>query len=210
MQINRKPDMQSSSRRALVSVSNKKGLIDFAQSLSALGYEIISTGGTAAALNEKGIPVLKVSDLTSFPEILDGRVKTLHPAVSILQKIDRYFPLQCHSHLVSISDPRRSPGKAKPRESHEGACRSQDYTHRSCCVQSVSLCRGSTSKWFTHCVTISAIQTLNKEGAKEADIIEQIDIGGVTLLRAAAKNFESVLVVVDPVDYEPLLAKIKV
>ena len=71
-----------SHKRALVSVSDKKGVIEFAAALQALRFEIVSTGGTAAALVEKGIPVVKVSDVTQFPEILDGRVKTLHPAVT--------------------------------------------------------------------------------------------------------------------------------
>ena len=71
-----------SHKRALISVSDKKGVIEFAAALQALGFEIVSTGGTAAALVEKGIPVVKVSDVTQFPEILDGRVKTLHPAVT--------------------------------------------------------------------------------------------------------------------------------
>lgn len=71
-----------SQKRALISVSDKKGVIEFAAALQALGFEIVSTGGTAAALVEKGIPVVKVSDVTQFPEILDGRVKTLHPAVT--------------------------------------------------------------------------------------------------------------------------------
>jgi len=71
-----------SQKRALISVSDKKGVIEFAAALHALGFEVVSTGGTAAALVEKGIPVVKVSDVTQFPEILDGRVKTLHPAVT--------------------------------------------------------------------------------------------------------------------------------
>jgi len=157
------------SKRALISVSDKNGVIEFAAALRDLGFEIVSTGGTASALVEKGVPVTKVSDVTQFPEILDGRVKTLHPAIhgGILAKKN------VEAHLKELADHKITP---------------------------IDL---------VVCNLYPFVETVNKEGAKEEDIIEQIDIGGVTLLRAAAKNFESVLVIVDPADYEPILAKLK-
>lgn len=159
-----------STKRALISVSDKKGVIELASALHDLGFEIVSTGGTAAALVNKGVPVTKVSDVTQFPEILDGRVKTLHPAIhgGLLAKKN------VEAHLNELAE-----HKIKPID-------------------------------LVVCNLYPFVETVNKEGTKEEDIIEQIDIGGVTLLRAAAKNFESVLVLVDPADYDTTLAKLKV
>ena len=155
--------------RAIISVSDKAGLADFAQNLSQLGFEIFSTGGTKKALAEAGVPVKSVSELTGFPEILDGRVKTLHPAIhgGILAKRD--LP----AHMAQLA---------------ENNIRTIDLV-------AVNL--------------YPFVQTVAKEDVTLDEAIENIDIGGPTLIRAAAKNFSSVIVVVDPADYQPILEKLK-
>jgi len=143
-----------------VSVYDKTGVVEFCTNLAKQGFEILSTGGTAKLLSEAGVNVKQVSDVTSFPEILGGRVKTLHPVVfgGVL---------------------------ARRTEDHLGELK----THN---ISPVDL---------VVCNLYPFVETTRKEGASPAEIIEEIDIGGVTLLRAAAKNHESVLVVSDPDDY---------
>ncbi len=156
-------------RRAIVSVSDKAGVSDFAKSLTQLGFEVFSTGGTKKSLSESGVPVKSVSDITGFPEILDGRVKTLHPAVygGILARRD--LP----SHMAELSK-----NKITPID-----------------LVAVNL--------------YPFVQTVAKEGVTLDDALENIDIGGPTMIRAAAKNFPSVIVVVDPADYPVVIEKLK-
>lgn len=146
--------------RALLSVSNKTGIIEFANLLSNLGYELISTGGTYQTLRDAGLAVSKVADITGFPEILGGRVKTLHPKIhgGILAK--RNF-----EHLQELSEHAISPVD----------------------VVAVNL--------------YPFREAIGKKDVSEEEAIENIDIGGPTMIRAAAKNYAEVLVVVDPGDY---------
>src|SRR5690606_2131235 len=151
--------------RALISVSDKRGVLEFAQGLVALGWEIVSTGGTAAALRNAGIPVTPVEAVTGFPEILDGRVKTLHPAV--------------HGGLLARRD---NPEHAKALEAH-----------RLVPIELVA-------------VNLYPFQaTIAKPDVSFEDAVENIDIGGPSMLRSAAKNHEFVLPVVDPTDYPAVL-----
>ncbi len=148
-------------QRALLSVFDKTGLIPFAQALSAAGVEIISTGGTAKALREQGIMVSDLSAYTGFPEMLDGRVKTLHPKI--------------HGGLLYI----------RGNVSHEAAVKKHD-------IKPIDL------------VVVNLYpfeQTVAKPNVTLAEAIENIDIGGPSMLRSAAKNHDSVTVVVDPADY---------
>jgi len=151
--------------RALVSVSDKSGIVEFAQGLAAMGYELISTGGTADALRRAGLPVREVSDVTGFPEIMDGRVKTLHPAV----------------HAGLLADVRL--------DEHRAALRQHGIEEIQ--VLAVNL--------YPFAQVIAGPHTLR-------DAIENIDIGGPAMIRAAAKNADNVVVVVDPNDYEPVLS----
>jgi len=155
--------------RAIISVSDKTGVADFAKELSQLGFELFSTGGTKKALVEAQVPVKSVSEITGFPEILDGRVKTLHPAVhgGILAK--RNLP----SHMEEL---------AKNN------------------IEVIDLVAINLYPF---------IQTVSKEGVTIDEALENIDIGGPTMIRAAAKNFPSVIVVVDPADYPLVLEKLK-
>ena len=156
-------------QRALLSVSDKTGLVPFAQILVAAGVELISTGGTARVLREAGLAVKDISEYTGFPEMLDGRVKTLHPKV--------------HGGLLFIR------GNAK----HEAAVREH-------AIQPIDL------------VVVNLYpfeQTVAKSGVRLHDAIENIDIGGPSMLRSAAKNHESVTVVVDPLDYAEVADQIK-
>jgi phosphoribosylaminoimidazolecarboxamide formyltransferase/IMP cyclohydrolase len=148
-------------RRALLSVSDKTGLVPFAQTLAAAGVELISTGGTAKALREAGLTVKDISEHTGFPEMLDGRVKTLHPKV--------------HGGLLYI----------RGNENHESAVRAHG-------IQPIDL------------VVVNLYpfeQTVAKPNVSLHDAIENIDIGGPSMLRSAAKNHDSVTVIVDPADY---------
>ena len=156
-------------RRALLSVSNKTGLVDFARGLAELGIEILSTGGTLRHLAEAGVPVTKVADVTSFPEILDGRVKTLHPRIHGGILADRSKP----AHLSALAE--------------HGIERVD--------VVAVNL--------YPFRETVSDPATTLAEG------VEQIDIGGPAMVRAAAKNFSGVVVVVDPSDYPAVLAALQ-
>jgi phosphoribosylaminoimidazolecarboxamide formyltransferase/IMP cyclohydrolase len=151
--------------RAIISVSDKTGVADFARSLSKLGFENISTGGTMRALAEAGVAVRSISDITGFPEILDGRVKTLHPAVHGGLLARRKLPqhmAQLAEHGIKVVD-----------------------------LVAVNL--------------YPFVQTVAREGVSLEEALENIDIGGPTLIRAAAKNFPDVIVLVDPSDYEPVL-----
>ena len=154
--------------RALISVSDKSGVVDLARALSSRDYELVSTGGTARALTDAGLPVIAVSDLTGFPEMMDGRVKTLHPALhgGILARRDRPDDLAALDRLgIGLVD-----------------------------LVVVNLYPFAKA-------------AANPDTPFEA-LVEEIDIGGPSLVRAAAKNFQSVLVVVDPLDYSRLLRQI--
>jgi phosphoribosylaminoimidazolecarboxamide formyltransferase / IMP cyclohydrolase len=155
-------------QRALISVSDKTGLIPFAQMLAQAGIEIISTGGTAKALRETGIVVKDISEHTGFPEMLDGRVKTLHPKV--------------HGGLLFI----------RGNETHEAAVKSHGIAPIDLVV-----------------VNLYPFEaTVAKPDVKLHDAIENIDIGGPSMLRSAAKNHDSVTVVVDPADYAEVAKQI--
>lgn len=156
-------------KRALISVSNKTHIESFARGLAEQDYEIISTGGTLAAIQDAGIPARAVETVTDFPEILDGRVKTLHPFIHGGLLADR----NNSTHIEQL----------------------EDYEIRPIDIVVVNL--------------YPFKETLAKTGVSEAEIVENIDIGGPSMLRAAAKNFSNVTVVVDPADYEQVLADIK-
>ena len=153
---------------ALLSVSDKRGLVPFAQGLVRLGFQLLSTGGTLAALQAAGVPARKVSEHTQSPEILGGRVKTLHPRI--------------HGALLGRPD---LPSDKAEMDAHA--------------ITPISLLA----------VNLYPFRQTVASGAPEADVIEQIDIGGPAMVRAAAKNFRHVSVVVDPEDYEPLLAELQ-
>lgn len=155
--------------RALISVSDKSGIVEFAKELHQLGVEIISTGGTAKALENAGVPVIGISDVTGFPECLDGRVKTLHPNI--------------HAGLLAI----------RGNEDHMRQVKELN-------VELIDL------------VVVNLYpfkQTILKDGVTREEAIENIDIGGPTMLRSAAKNFQDVSVVVDPRDYELVVKELK-
>jgi phosphoribosylaminoimidazolecarboxamide formyltransferase/IMP cyclohydrolase len=154
---------------ALLSVSDKTGLPEFAASLQKLGWDLVSTGGTAAALRNAGLTVKDVSELTGFPEILDGRVKTLHPAVhaALLARRDR------EDHLATIAEHGISP---------------------------ISLVA-------VNLYPFEAVAA--RPGVTSDEVIENIDIGGPSMLRSAAKNFEAVTVIVDPSDYARVIAALE-
>ncbi len=151
--------------RALISVSDKRGIVPFAQGLVDLGWEILSTGGTFAALRQAGVPALPVDSVTGFPEILDGRVKTLHPAIHGGLLARRDVP----EHLAALAEHRITP---------------------------IDLLAVNLYPFR---------ETVAKPHVSFEDAIENIDIGGPSMLRSAAKNHESVIVVVDPTDYGPVL-----
>jgi phosphoribosylaminoimidazolecarboxamide formyltransferase/IMP cyclohydrolase len=155
-------------QRALLSVFDKTGLIPFAQALASAGIEMISTGGTAKALREQGIPVSDLSAYTGFPEMLDGRVKTLHPKI--------------HGGLLYL----------RGNEEHEAAVRKHD-------IKPIDLVVVNLYPFA---------QTIARPGVTLAEAIENIDIGGPSMLRSAAKNHESVTVVTDPADYAEVASQI--
>ncbi|PIE59877.1 MAG: IMP cyclohydrolase [Desulfobulbus propionicus] len=159
----------STIQRALISLTDKNGVRDFASRLHALDIEILSTGGTASKIRDAGIEVVDVADFTGFPEMLDGRVKTLHPAV--------------HGGILYQ---RENP-------SHQQQVQQQG-------IRPVDLVA----------VNLYAFaETVARKECTLADAIENIDIGGPALLRAAAKNFHDVTVVVDPADYDHVLEEIE-
>ena len=151
-------------RRALLSVSDKSGLIDLAQKLSNAGVELVSTGGTAKAISDAGLAVRDVSSLTGFPEIMDGRVKTLHPSV--------------HGGLLAV---RNDPEHAEAMAAHG--------------IAGIDLL----------VVNLYPFEEVRLSGGAYQEVVENIDIGGPAMIRAAAKNHAYVAVVTEPTDYEPLL-----
>ncbi len=155
--------------RAIISVTDKSGIVEFAKSLSELGVQILSTGGTARALREGGISVTDISDYTGFPEMMDGRVKTLHPKV--------------HGGLLGLRD---NPEHVEMMKAHG--------------IKTIDM------------VVVNLYQfekTVAKEGVTLEEAIENIDIGGPSMLRSSAKNFRYVTVIVDPADYEVVLREMK-
>jgi phosphoribosylaminoimidazolecarboxamide formyltransferase/IMP cyclohydrolase len=154
--------------RALLSVSDKSGLVDFARALAGYGIELISTGGTAKALKDAGLKVIDVAELTGFPEMMDGRVKTLHPKV--------------HGGLLAIRD----------NKEHAASMQAQG-------IRPIDLL----------VVSLYPFEETVAKGAGFDDCIENIDIGGPAMIRAAAKNHGDVAVVVDAQDYAPLLDELK-
>ena len=154
--------------RALISVTDKTGIVEFAKELELLGIEIISTGGTARVLREGDVKVIDISELTDFPEILEGRVKTLHPKVhgGILFKREK------EDHIETI-------------KKHN--------------IKPIDLI----------VVNLYAFEKVVEKGTDLDTAIENIDIGGPTLIRAGAKNFKYVTVVIDPNDYSKILEEIK-
>jgi phosphoribosylaminoimidazolecarboxamide formyltransferase / IMP cyclohydrolase len=156
-------------RRALLSVHDKRGIVEFARGLAALDVEILSTGGTAKLLADAGIPVRQVSDYTGFPEMLDGRVKTLHPKI--------------HGGLLGRRD---VPAHLEAMRAHG--------------IEPIDLVAVNLYPFA---------ETVAKPGVTFEEAIEQIDIGGPSMLRSAAKNHAAVTVIVDPADYEPVLAELR-
>ncbi|MGY3742458.1 bifunctional phosphoribosylaminoimidazolecarboxamide formyltransferase/IMP cyclohydrolase [Leuconostoc inhae] len=155
--------------RALLSVSDKKGLVPFAKKLVELGYELVSTGGTHKVLAEAGLDVIAIDDVTDFPEMLDGRVKTLHPRVHAGLLARRDLP----AHMAKLAEFNITP---------------------------------------IDMVVVNLYpfkETIQKNGVTEAEAIENIDIGGPSMLRSAAKNFASVLPIVDPSDYDVVIEKLQ-
>jgi phosphoribosylaminoimidazolecarboxamide formyltransferase/IMP cyclohydrolase len=155
--------------RALLSVSDKRGIVDFARGLADLGIEIVSTGGTARELEDAGLSVRSIEDFTGFPEIMDGRVKTLHPKL--------------YGGLLAVRD----------NPEHLRAAEEQD-------VEFVDLV----------CVNLYPFErTAARRGAEDAEVIEQIDIGGPTMIRAAAKNHAFAAVVTSPESYDAVLEELR-
>ncbi|MDQ1243409.1 MAG: phosphoribosylaminoimidazolecarboxamide formyltransferase / cyclohydrolase, partial [Pseudomonadota bacterium] len=158
--------MSATIRRALLSVSNKEGLLEFARALRSRGVVILSTGGTAAMLREDGIEVTDVATVTGFPEIMDGRVKTLHPKI--------------HGGLLGRS------GTDEPVMAEHG-------------IEAIDLVAVNLYPFAA---------TVARPGCTFDDAVENIDIGGPAMVRAAAKNHDRVTIVVDPLDYGAVLAEI--
>lgn len=156
-------------RRALLSVSDKTGVVEFAEDLVELGVELVSTGGTARALAQAGVGVRAIEDFTGFPEMMDGRVKTLHPRL--------------YAGLLAVRDD----------DSHLKAAAEHD-------IEPVDLV----------CVNLYPFeQTVARGDASDAEVVENIDIGGPTMIRAAAKNHAFAVVLVDPADYAPVVAELR-
>jgi phosphoribosylaminoimidazolecarboxamide formyltransferase/IMP cyclohydrolase len=155
--------------RAIISVTDKTGIVDFAKALARFGVQILSTGGTARALREGGIEVTDISEYTGFPEMMDGRVKTLHPKV--------------HGGLLGLRD-----NPEHIRMMQEQGIRTIDM------------------------VVVNLYQfekTVAKKGVTLEEAIENIDIGGPSMLRSSAKNFKNVTVIVDPSDYDRVLQEME-
>lgn len=154
-------------KRALVSVSDKSGVVEFCKGLVGNGFEIISTGGTAKALKDAGLKVIGISEITGFPECLDGRVKTLHPNV--------------HAGLLAM---RSNPEHMSQLEKLN--------------INTIDIV----------CVNLYPFKATLAKGADFAECVENIDIGGPTMIRAAAKNYQDVAVIVDPKDYQKVLSEL--
>jgi len=155
-------------QRALISVSDKKGVVDFSRALAQMDVDLVSTGGTAALLRENNIPVTDVSELTGFPEMMDGRVKTLHPKI--------------HGAILAL------------RDNPEHVAKMKEYS-----IKSIDLV----------VVNLYPFEATVARGASFEEVVENIDIGGPSMVRAAAKNHQHVGVVVDPADYDAILAELK-
>lgn len=155
--------------RALISVSDKTGIVEFAKELEALGIEIISTGGTYKKLKEENVKAIEISELTGFPECLDGRVKTLHPKV--------------HAGILAM----------RANEEHMKQLKELNIDTIDFVVVNLYPFKA----------------TIMKEGVTRAECVENIDIGGPTMLRSAAKNYQDVAVVTDPADYSKVLEELK-
>ncbi len=155
--------------RALISVSNKTGVVEFASGLKQMGVELISTGGTASMLKKNGIDAIEISQVTGFPEMLDGRVKTLHPKI--------------HGGLLGIRD---NPEHARKMKEHG--------------IIPIDMV-------VVNLYPFEA--TVAKPSCTLEEAIENIDIGGPSMLRAGAKNYAYVTVIVDPADYRPVLNEMK-
>jgi len=156
-------------KRVLISLSDKTGAVEFAKDLSEFGVQFLSTGGTAKILREAGLNVMDVSEYTGFPEMLDGRVKTLHPKV--------------HGGLLGL---RENPEHVETMKKHG--------------IEPIDM------------VVVNLYpfkETISKPDCTFEDAIENIDIGGPTMLRSAAKNFQSVTVVIDPADYKTVIHDMK-
>ena len=155
-------------RRALLSVSDKEGLAQLGRALADRGVELVSTGGTAKALREAGLEVRDVSDLTGFPEMMDGRVKTLHPKV--------------HGGLLALRD----------KDDHVASMEEH-------AIGAIDLV----------VVNLYPFEATVAKGAERAEIIENIDIGGPSMVRSAAKNHQFVTIVTDPADYPALIDELE-
>ena len=156
-------------KRALISVSDKTGVVEFAKGLHELGVEIVSTGGTLKTIAAAGIPVIPVSEVTGFPEMMDGRVKTLHPKI--------------HGGILAIRD---NPEHVKAMKEH-----------------------GITGIDLVAVNLYPFRETIARPDVTLAEAIENIDIGGPSMVRAAAKNYKYVTIVVDPKQYDEILERIK-
>lgn len=156
-------------KRALISVSDKTGIVDLARNLVECGYEIVSTGGTLSALNKEGLNAIDISDITGFPECLDGRVKTLHPNV--------------HAGLLAM----------RSNSEHMNFLEKMNINTIDIVVVNLYPFK----------------QTVSKPGIDLQEAIENIDIGGPTMLRSAAKNYQDVAVIVDPCDYQGVIDELK-
>src|SRR5919198_452745 len=156
-------------RRALVSVSDKTGVVEFARGLARMGVEIVSTGGTAVSLREAGLQVRDISEVTGFPEILDGRVKTLHPRV--------------HAALLAVRDDARHMATLAEHK-----------------IEPIDL---------VVCNLYPFEKVAAREGSTHEEIVENIDVGGPTMIRAAAKNYGGVAVVTDPSQYAEVLEEFR-
>jgi len=156
-------------KKALLSVFDKTNIVEFAKELNSLGWELISTGGTSAALKAEGIPVTDISDLTKFPECFDGRVKTLHPKVE--------------GGILAVRDD----------EKHKSQMKELD-------IEPIDI---------VVCNLYPFKETILREGVSHEEIIENIDIGGPTMIRAAAKNYKFVNVLTDPKDYSKVIEELK-
>ncbi len=155
-------------QRAILSVFDKTNLVNFVRGLADLGWELVASGGTARLLRENGLPVMDVAQMTGAPEMLGGRVKTLHPAV--------------HGGILA---------------------RDIDSDRADLAAQNISPID------LVVCNLYPFQETVAKPGVTLAEAVEQIDIGGVTLLRAAAKNFARVTIICDPTDYDRVLTELK-
>ena len=155
-------------KRALISVSDKTGVVELAKKLHAAGVEIVSTGGTMKAIKDAGIPVIYVSDVTGFPEIMDGRVKTLNPMI--------------HGGILAVRD---NPNHVQAMKEHK--------------ITAIDM------------VVVNLYpfkETISKPGVALAEAIENIDIGGPAMIRAAAKNFKYVTVITNPSRYDQVAEEI--